>query len=579
MGIPSYFSYIVKNHATIIRKLSANFMKIDNLYLDCNSIIYDVVHNLERNPIKGEADMTNYIISKVIESIKELIKTVNPKNRVFIAFDGVAPVAKIEQQRSRRFKSLYQQSASKSILQTKEAEPWNTTAITPGTVFMNSLNEQISIALGGCDPLTPIPLTPGCDPLTLNRSNLEGCDPLTLNQSNLGGKGNGGKGVTTPWNSIIISGSDKYGEGEHKIFKYIRDNAVDHRDQTTVIYGLDADLIMLSINHLPIAPNIYLFRETPHFIQSINPDLEPNESYIMDIPELAKIITLDMNNGQELTSIQQTNRIYDYIFLCFFLGNDFLPHFPAANIRTGGIDKMLNAYKASIGNTNENLTDGKTIYWNNVRKLVKFLADNEHEFLKQEHKKRDKKEKYKLPDITPENKLEKFNNIPTFDRSVEKYINPYNSDWQTRYYNGLFNIDIDEVHRKQICMNYLEGLEWTMKYYTTNCCDWRWCYHYSYPPLFEDLLKYIPCFNKELIENKPDQPLAELVQLCYVLPKQSLQFLPDKLYKALIKEKLDLYRTDCNFSWAYCRYFWEAHPNLPPINVDELEEFVHSAIL
>ena len=122
---------------------------------------------------------------------------------------------------------------------------------------------------------------------------------------------------------------------------------------------------MLSINHLPISKNIYLFRETPEFIKSINSELEPNETYVIDIPELSKIITLDMNNGEELTTLQQKNRVYDYIFLCFFLGNDFMPHFPSVNIRTGGVDKMLQAYKATIGNTNENLTDGKIIYWKN----------------------------------------------------------------------------------------------------------------------------------------------------------------------------------------------------------------------
>ena len=41
MGIPSYFSYIVKNHPAIIRKYIKNILKVDNLYLDCNSIVYD----------------------------------------------------------------------------------------------------------------------------------------------------------------------------------------------------------------------------------------------------------------------------------------------------------------------------------------------------------------------------------------------------------------------------------------------------------------------------------------------------------------------------------------------------------
>jgi 5'-3' exoribonuclease 2 len=180
---------------------------------------------------------------------------------------------------------------------------------------------------------------------------------------------------------IIISGSNEPGEGEHKIFQYIRDHPTQHKNETTIIYGLDADLIMLSINHLPISKHIYLFRETPEFIKSIDKNLEPNENYLLDIPELASIITTDMNNGSKMTNIQQNNRIYDYIFLCFFLGNDFLPHFPAANIRTGGIDKLLNAYKHTVGKLNENLTDGTKIYWKNLRKIVSFMAENEEQFI------------------------------------------------------------------------------------------------------------------------------------------------------------------------------------------------------
>ena len=251
-----------------------------------------------------------------------------------------------------------------------------------------------------------------------------------------------------------------------------------------------------------------------------------------------------------------------------------MPHFPSINIRTGGIDKMLNAYKVTIGGTNNNLTDGKKIYWKNVRQLVQQLADNEEANFKTETKQRDKKEKIFLPDETPEDKLRKFDSLPLYERETEKYINPFKQNWQSRYYKSLFNIDINEIRKKQICINYLEGLEWTMKYYTTGCPDWRWCYNYHYPPLFQDLIHYVPYFDTEFVENKAPSPVSELVQLCYVLPKQSLHLLPEKIYDSLIEKHNDWYKSNCDFIWAYCRYFWEAHVDLPYIDINELEDFI-----
>jgi 5'-3' exonuclease len=259
MGIPSYFSYIVKNHSNIIQKFCKNKIIVNNLYLDCNSIIYDVVHSIDFSKL-DDSDV-NTIIRNVINKINSYIALIEPKNNVFIAFDGVAPVAKLSQQRERRFKSLYQSQIEKSIFKNTKPDPWNTTAITPGTMFMSKLNEKI-------------------------RANY-------LNPAEYG--------IET----FIISPSDKYGEGEHKIFDYMRAFPDYHSKTTTVIYGLDADLIMLSINHLPISKNIYLFRETPHFIKSINSELDPNENYIMDIPELASTIISDMNNNEPLSTEQQ----------------------------------------------------------------------------------------------------------------------------------------------------------------------------------------------------------------------------------------------------------------------------------
>jgi 5'-3' exonuclease len=326
---------------------------------------------------------------------------------------------------------------------------------------------------------------------------------------------------------------------------------------------------MLSLNHLPICPKLYLFRETPHFINSICKELEPNEYYLLDIPELSNIIELNMN-------MDKINKkcIYDYIFLCFFLGNDFMPHFPSINIRTGGIEKMLNAYSATIGSTKEILTDGKIIYWKNVRKIVLFLAEQEENMLKQEYILRNKREKYILPMDTKENIFKKFDLLPSYERNLEKYINPFSNGWEERYYKILFNIEYCEKRINTIANNYIEGLEWTMKYYTSGCPNWRWSYNYSYPPLLKDLLKVIPYFETEMIMNKVKNPVHPLVQLSYVLPKRSLNILPNE-YFTILNSK-DWYQNNCEFKWAFCKYFWESHVQLPEINIQELETLIEN---
>ena len=133
MGIPSYFSHIVKSHRRIIKQFN-NFIKVNNLYLDCNSIIYDVVNNLDLSKINHD-EIDEFILNEVCKSISNYISLINPNNKVFIAFDGVAPVAKLEQQRNRRYKSWFQNEIMKKIKNT--SSKWDTTRITPGTVFMN----------------------------------------------------------------------------------------------------------------------------------------------------------------------------------------------------------------------------------------------------------------------------------------------------------------------------------------------------------------------------------------------------------------------------------------------------------
>lgn len=533
MGIPSYFSYIIKNHSCIVRKLSNFKDGVDNLYLDSNSIVYDTMYSL-MNELHAKTDtelnkMTKdvfemLLIEGICAKIEEYISNTQPRDSVIIAFDGVAPVAKLEQQRIRRYKSAFQKDIMKNFQKKQTKFEWEQSAITPGTEFMNKMGSMIKQHFS-------------------KRNDI----------------------------NIRVSDSDECGEGEHKIFEHIRNNKEAHQNKVTLIYGLDADLIMLSLNHLPIVKGIYLYRETPHFIKHINSDLVPNEHYVFNIPELADNIVDSMNSGRK-TEQQKNNVIYDYIFLSFLLGNDFMPHFPSVNIRTSGIDILLNTYRATIGNKNKYLTNGKVIYWGNVRKLFEVLAEEEWKNLSNEYKIRRRWQKRTITVVTDDDLLNKFNAIPIQNREVEECINPFEAGWEHRYYKHLFDVDITRELKKHICINYLECIEWTSKYYTSHCYDWRWHYKYDYAPLISDLLEYIPCFEMEFIEDKGINPVTPLVQLSYVLPRKTLTLLPNEVREKILQKYDEWYQFDYDFKWAFCKYFWESHVTMPCIDIKKLEE-------
>jgi 5'-3' exoribonuclease 1 len=521
MGIPAYFSYIVKKYPSILKKYT-NDQQIDNLYLDSNSIIYDSLKVIEYN---GDKDaFEEQLINELLKKLNEYIKSIKPRKTVYIAFDGVAPLAKMDQQRNRRYKSWFINKYNSDL-----KNKWDSCAITPGTEFMKKMSLQLKYYFK-------------------NKRN------------------------------IILSTSEEPGEGEHKIFEYIRDNKEKHEKENTVIYGLDADLIMLTLNHMDLCKNIYLFRETPEFIKSINSSLDPNYLYVMDIMMFKEQLELDLCEKNDIDiTINNGNILNDYIFLFFMLGNDFMPHFPVLNIRTNGIDILTETYKNVLGSKNKFLTCGTNIIWKNYRIFIKELALNEESYMQNEHKIRNKQEKIaKMNNDKSKNneKQSKFDKemllIPSQKRAIEQYVNPFDDYWQQRYYDMVMDMEYNEDNIKKLCFNYLEGLEWTYKYYSVGCYDWMWKYNYHYPPLLEDLYKYIPYFDTVFIKHKSERPITPLMQLCYVLPNNSLSLLPKPLKNVILANMSDQYKEDFEFKWSYCKYFWECHVEFPEFDLKNL---------
>lgn len=538
MGIPSYFSYIIKNYPNIIRNLQ--FFKtnegFEHLFMDCNSIIYDSVNTLiNDDKYKGlsNSEFENVIIENVIHGIEKYIYTIKPTKSVFIAFDGVAPFAKMQQQRTRRYKSHFMNKINNQT----NCIHWNTSAITPGTEFMNLFSKRIELYFTNKERIY----------------NLQ---------------------------KIIISCSNSQGEGEHKLMECIRTGYC--KDDNIALYGLDADLIMLSIFHLKYCKNIWVFREAPEFIKSSIPVSILNDAsdlYFLDIDLLADSIVNEMNCINP-----DKHRVYDYVFLCFLLGNDFLPHFPAMNIRTHGIQALMDIYRLHIGNSYDKFLISKTngaIQWKNVGLFIKEISKNEHQLLINEYNVRDKFDKRHWLDTTEQEKNDLILNIPVIYRGIEKYISPNEYGWEKRYYKSLFHENLNTIHDinsdflKNLCNNYLEGLEWVFKYYSSGCPNWKWKYNYHYPPLFNDLIKYIPHFETDFITHDKisNSAFTPELQLSYVLPISQLDLLPKNISSFLKSNYIELYPEHYEFHWAFCRYFWESHPLLPEIPIELLQQW------
>ena len=96
MGVPSYFKNIIQNYNDLLIIYEEFNININNLFFDLNCLIHPCCRNLT-----NEDEMFNTIYDYIIK----IINICNPKDLVYIAIDGVCPRAKVEQQKSRRFKS------------------------------------------------------------------------------------------------------------------------------------------------------------------------------------------------------------------------------------------------------------------------------------------------------------------------------------------------------------------------------------------------------------------------------------------------------------------------------------------
>ena len=106
MGVPKFYRWLSERYPLINQLITDGRMlpEFDNLYLDMNGIIHACTH-------PGDNDIASTLTTRemILGIFRYIERTVNvivkPKKLLFIAVDGVAPRAKLNQQRSRRFRA------------------------------------------------------------------------------------------------------------------------------------------------------------------------------------------------------------------------------------------------------------------------------------------------------------------------------------------------------------------------------------------------------------------------------------------------------------------------------------------
>ena len=82
-------------------------LALDNLYLDLNGIVHNCIRGHDHKHYERVSKLQDFeeVWANIMKAIDEIVHTIKPRKILLLAVDGVAPRAKMNQQRARRFKS------------------------------------------------------------------------------------------------------------------------------------------------------------------------------------------------------------------------------------------------------------------------------------------------------------------------------------------------------------------------------------------------------------------------------------------------------------------------------------------
>lgn len=490
MGIPSYFKRLLQTKKTILLRTVPK--QVDALSIDFNCIVYTCLRSTELPSYPGSEDEELHkswegkLLGEVCGTLKEIHESAGSPKRVYVAVDGVVPMAKIRQQRMRRFKSVWWAEKEVEMGVRRRGEPrWDTNAITPGTAFMDSLTYRVG----------------------------EFCKQ---------------KG----WE---FSSANEKGEGEHKLMRWLRANK---EIVNSVIFGLDADLILLSMLYAKLhSKQVWLMREKSEF---------------QDAGANCKYMYLDIE--QLLNSLGHEEYLLDYIVGMSLLGNDFLPHGLTLKIKDNGHERLLLELN-SLHEKGLRLVEQETIQLDSLKVLIGAFAKSEEDDMKKAIKK-----KSQMKSMAPRNETEKqmlpVQSLP-LEWNAEKIFGTsqtLSEEWRETYRHYT---------PKEACASYIYGLQWILDYYLGKQVVTCWYFHWSLPPLWSDLYTYLDGCRIPRYIPPADVNLQPQEQLALVLPMESWHLVRDTNLRTLPSLLPQFWPSSFGFLSFGRSWMWECEAEIP----------------
>eukprot|EP00177_Eucheuma_denticulatum_P007652 GFKZ01013920.1.p1 GENE.GFKZ01013920.1~~GFKZ01013920.1.p1 ORF type:complete len:747 (-),score=96.43 GFKZ01013920.1:2972-5212(-) len=564
MGIPKMFRFLTDRYPLIMQRLDEDHV-FDHFYLDMNGIIHQCTHPNDDEIAIYDTDL---MFSRIFNYTDRLFRIVSPRSLMFLAVDGVAPRAKMNQQRSRRFRSAKEaeRALSEAIARGDDIPSgvrFDSNCITPGTEFMFNLSERFRHWID---------------------SKMK-TDPAWQ------------KGCT-----VVFSGSEVPGEGEHKIMDFIRKWKSSDRYDPQVwhcMYGLDADLMMLGL--VAHTPHFTLIREKMKFTKSrrripemTGTDRDADEFELLEIARLREMLFLEFqrqvndpldshfdrrsrkpptkferkailatfpsrradskeegpNSKRKVQPFRVDRRrvVDDFVFMCMLVGNDFLPHLAHLDIGEGAINIMFRIYKEMLPGWGGYLTNRHQLHPDRLESFLQRVAQSEPQYF--EHR--------------------------AFVDNIVEYKTP---EYRRQYYLRKFNFDIQSedcpARLQRLRRIYMEGLHWVLQYYHNGVSSWNWFYPDFYAVLASDMVN----LRQIKVTFQRGRPFNPLTQLMAVLPPESAHFLPDPMRFLMTDPNspvADFYPQEFKTDMNGKRNEWEAVVIIPFIEEKRLLEYVNA---